>query len=83
MDNSMYISHVVETRRRDDEVAYAERHRLAKGDGVIPPMKLYQRWLVRLGVLLVLMGSRLQNRYQTLVTVSNSGSITESEANPC
>ncbi len=62
-----YTHMLLEARRHQEAVDRAEQHRLLDGTRrAAVPLKNYQRWLVRLGGLLVEWGCSLQSRYESL-----------------
>ena len=85
MSGHYYVDFIADTRRRDEEIKYANEHRAAKALPVRPAavLRLYQRGMLNLGVLLVSSGSRLQRHYESLLAVSHATGISESTPDPC
>jgi hypothetical protein len=81
MSGHYYVDFLADTRRRDEEIKYAEEHRAAKAlrTGPAAVVRLYQRSMLNLGAALVRLGSRLQRRYENLLAAS----ISESTPDPC
>jgi hypothetical protein len=61
-----WLDVTAETQRREQDLAWAERERFVRAVAQQnrPAVRLYQRWLVRLGGQLVEWGGRLQTRYE-------------------
>jgi len=85
MINDSYVNFLADTRRRDEEIKYANQHRIAKAIPVKRPafvgfiVRNYQRGLANLGGLLVDLGSRMQCHFESLLASSGSGAKTD----PC
>ena len=63
MNGNWYKDYLVETRRRQEEIKFAEAYRKAKHDPNEPPApKAYQRLFSALGAWMVRWGERLQTR---------------------
>lgn len=82
--NDWYRSWLVETERRADEVAEAEKYRLVKQAGLIQPKTMmgFWRWLYHLGALLMKWGVRLQSHYQEWINAKTDHALPETPANP-
>ena len=83
--NHWRVSYLVEKYRRDEEIAYAQRHWLAKEGKPKPAIsiKRYQRWLIWIGSLLITAGCRLQARYVELSLARSDEFASNSPASPC
>jgi hypothetical protein len=61
--NDRYIDYLAETRRRQEQIKFADMYRMAKSDPDSPPApKAYQRLFRALGARMVRWGNRLQER---------------------
>jgi hypothetical protein len=83
--NHWHVSYLVEKYRRDEEIAYAQRHWLAKEGKPKPArsLKPYQRWFIWLGEMLITFGCRLQGRYGQLSSIRSKEFAPKSPAPPC
>lgn len=81
--NDWYRSWLVETDRRADEIAEAEKYRLVKRAGLIRPktMKSYWRLLYHLGALLTAWGNKLQSHYEEWILTQIDHTIPENPIN--
>ena len=73
-----FVDYVVEARRRQEQLAEAERYRKAqitRTNSKSFLASIYQRWMVELGNLMVAVGNRLLCRYQDTFDISAVGHI--------
>ena len=82
--NDWYRTWLVETNRRADEIAEAEKYRRLKRSGLTPQrnFKRYQRLLYRLGALLMAWGNKLQSHYGEWIQTDVDHHLSESLVNP-
>lgn len=82
--NDWYRSWLVETNRRADEIAEAERYRLLKRAGLTRPrtFERYQRLLYNLGALLMSWGNKLQSHYEEWIQTEVDHPFPEGLVNP-
>ena len=80
----MYIEFdvMVEQERRRDELIGIQQEQLLRSSGIINPPWTY-RWLAALGNSLVVLGTRLQQRYATLAASPASGLLSGDQQTPC
>ncbi|MBN1149010.1 MAG: hypothetical protein JXA78_17260 [Anaerolineales bacterium] len=85
MSGHYYVDFLADTRRRDEEISYANEHRAAKDLPARPAavVRLYQRGMFDLGALLVSLGYRMQRRYERMRMVKNAAAISKSTPDPC
>ncbi len=78
-----YERYLVESYRRQDEIAAADHERLVKAAlAQNASLKRHQRWLVALGKLLMEWGCWLQSRYEKVAAPAASGQA-RAEKQPC
>jgi hypothetical protein len=84
-----YYDYLDEVERRRDDIATAERERMARqvSRSGAPRRARVNRWLVALGGLLVVWGCRLQTRFGSGLAVSGAlqtdPGLQDSNASPC
>jgi len=83
--NDWYRTWLVETNRRADEVADAEKYRRLKRAGLThqKTFKRYQRLLYGLGALLMAWGHKLQSNYEEWIQTEVDHHLPESLVKPC
>lgn len=81
MSGHHYVDFLADTRRRDEEIRYANEHRAAKTLPARPValVTLFWRGMLKFSALLISLGHRLRCRYESMMAASH----VEGTSEPC